>query len=179
MAPKQANNKKQSLPSISPFLNPGFQRPQEDLDMDWSMDSLQALASPSLCVTPASEHVPSPHAPLHNKGPNGKDRAASTMPSVLSYGEGQPAISSNWDGSHHALSIFGSEDTLEKDSEMIYNSLSRMRSFIKHHPNLMEREVKPVVEKLWRLINIIYTANWDTVPFSKDKNLTIRKCIGD
>jgi len=95
MAPKQANNKKQSLPFISPFLNPGFQRPQEDLDMDWSIDPPQAPASPSLCVTPASEHVPSPHAPLHNKGPNGKDRAASTAPLVLSYGEGQPAISSN------------------------------------------------------------------------------------
>ena len=143
------------------------------------MDPLQAPASPLLHVTPASEHVPSPHAPLHNKGPNGKDRAASTAPLVLSYSEGQPAISSNWDGSHHALSIFGSEDTLEKDSEMIYDSLSRMRSFIKHHLNPTEREVKPVVEKLWRLIDIIYTANWDTVPFSKDKNLTIRKCIGD
>ncbi|KAL9710067.1 hypothetical protein Ac2012v2_007129 [Leucoagaricus gongylophorus] len=179
MAPKQANNKKQLLPFVSPFLNPGFQRPQEDLDLDWSMDPLQAPASPLLHVTPASEHVPSPHAPLHNKGPNGKNRAASTAPLVLSYSEGQPAISSNWDGSHHALSIFGSEDTLEKDSEMIYDSLSRMRSFIKHHPNPTEREVKPVVEKLWRLIDIIYTANWDTVPFSKDKNLTIRKCIGD
>jgi len=179
MAPKQANNKKQSLPFVSPFLNPGFQRPQEDLDMDWSMDSPQALASPSLHVTSASEHVPSPHVPLHNKGPNDKDRAASTVSSVLSYGEGQPAISSNWDGSHHALSIFGSEDTLEKDSKMIHNSLSRMRSFIKYHPNPTEREVKPVVEKLWRLIDIIYTANWDTVPFSKDKNLTIRKCVRD
>ena len=179
MAPKQTNNKKQSLPFVSPFLSPGFQRPQEDLDMDWSMDPPQAPASPSLCVTPASEHVPSPHVPSHNKGSNGKNRADSTAPSVLSYGEGQPAISSNWDGSHHALSIFGSENTLTKDSEMIYNSLTRMRSFIKHHPNPMEKEITPVVEKLWRLINTIYTANWDTVSFSKDKNLTIRKCIGD
>ena len=143
------------------------------------MDPPQAPTSPSLHVTPASEHVPSPHAPLYNKSPNGKDRAASTVSSVLSYGEEQPAISGNWDGSHHALSIFGLEDTLEKDSEMIYDSLLRMRSFIKHYPNLMEREVKPIVEKLWKLIDIIYTANWDTVPFSKDKNLTIRKCIGD
>ena len=66
-----------------------------------------------------------------------------------------------------------------KDSEMIYNSLMRMRSFIKHHPNPTEREVKPVVEKLWKLIDTIYFANWDTVPFCKDKDLTIRKCIGD
>jgi len=44
---------------------------------------------------------------------------------------------------------------------MIYDSLSRMRSFIKHHPNPTEREVTPVVEKLWRLINTIYAAKWD------------------
>jgi len=179
MAPKQTNNKKQSLPFVSPLLSPGFQRPQEDLNMDWSIDPLQAPASPTLCVTPASEHIPSPHVPSHNKGSNGKNRADSTAPSVLSYGKGQPAISGNWDGSHYALSIFGSEDTLTKDSEMIYDSLTRMRSFIKHHLNPTEREVTPVVEKLWRLIDTIYAAKWDTVPFSKDKNLTIRKCIGD
>ena len=179
MAPKQTNNKKQLLPFVNPFLSPGFQRPQEDLDMDWSVDPPQAPTLPSLHVMPASEHVLSPHVPSYNKGSNGKNRAASTMPSVLSYGEGQPAISDNWDGSHHALSIFGSENTLTKDSEMIYNSLTRMRSFIKHHLNPMEREITSVVEKLWRLIDTIYAANWDTVSFSKDKNLTIRKCIGD
>jgi len=95
MVSKQANNKKQSLPFISPFLNPGLQRPQEDLDMDWSMDPPQAPASPMLRVTPASEHVPSPHVPLYNKGPNGKNRVASTAPLVLSYSKGQPAISGN------------------------------------------------------------------------------------
>ena len=179
MAPKQANNKKQSLPFVSPFLNPSLQRPQEDLDMDWSMDPPQAPASPMPRVTPASEHVPSPYVPLHNKGPNDKNKAASTVPLVLSYGKEQPAISGNWDGSHHALSIFGSENTLAKDSEMIYDSLTRMRSFIKHHPNPTEREVKPVVKKLWKLIDTIYSANWDTVPFCKNKDLTIRKYVGD
>ena len=126
--------------------------------MDWSMDTPQAPISPSLHVTPASEHVPSPHVPSHNKGSNGKNRADSTAPSVLSYGEGQPAISGNWNGSYHALSIFGLENTLAKDSEMIYNSLTRIRSFIKHHLNPIEREIIPVVEKLWRLINTIYAA---------------------
>jgi len=126
--------------------------------MDWSMDPSQALASPTPHVTPASEHTPSPHIPSHNKGSNSKNRADSTVPSVLSYSKGQPAISGNWDGSHHALSIFGSEDTLAKDSKMIYDSLTRMRSFIKHHLNPTEREVTPVVEKLWRLINTIYAA---------------------
>ena len=147
--------------------------------MDWSMDPPQAPASPSLCVTPASKHIPLPHVPSHNKGSNGKKRAESTAPSVLSYGEGQPAISRNWDGAHHVLSIFRSEDTLAKDSEMIYDSLKRLRSFVKHHLNPTERELTPVVEELWRLIDTIYTAKWDTLTFSKEKNLTIRKCIGD
>ena len=179
MAPKQTNNKKQSLPFVSPFLSPGFQRPQEDLDMNWSMDSPQAPASPLLRVTPASEHIPLPHVPSHNKGSNGKNRVESTMSSVLSYGKGQPAISRNWNGAHHVLSIFRSEDTLAKDSEMIYDSLTRLRSFVKHHPNPIERELTPVVEKLWRLIDTIYAAKWDTLTFNKEKNLTIRKCIGD
>jgi len=179
MAPKQTNNKKQSLPFVSLFLSPGFQRSQEDLDMDWSMDSPQAPASPLLCVTPASEHIPSPHVPSHNKGSNGKNRVESTAPLILSYGEEQPAISRNWNGAHHVLSIFRSEDTLAKDSEMIYDSLTRLRSFVKHHPNPTERELIPVVKKLWRLIDTIYAAKWDTLTFNKEKNLTIRKCIGD
>ena len=179
MAPKQTNNKKQLLPFVSPFLSPGFQRPQEDLGIDWSMDPAQAPALPSLRVTPASEHIPSPHVPLHNKGSNSKNRVESTVPLVLSYSEGQPAISCNWDGAHHALSIFRSEDTLAKYSEMIYDSLMRLRSFVKHHPNPTERELIPVVEKLWRLIDTIYTAKWNTLTFNKEKNLTIRKCVGD
>ena len=95
MAPKQTNNKKQSLPFVSPFLSPGFQRPQEDSDVDWSMDPSQAPTSPSLHVAPASEHVPSPHVPSHNKDSNSKNRAEPTMSLVLNYSEGQPAISHN------------------------------------------------------------------------------------
>jgi len=95
MAPKQTNNKKQLLPFASPFLSPGFQRLQEDSDMDWSMDPLQASASPSLRVVPTSEHVPSPYVPSHNKDSNDKNRAESTVLLVLNNGERQPAISHN------------------------------------------------------------------------------------
>ena len=139
------------------------------------MDPPQAPASPSLRVAPASKHVPSPHVPSHNKDSNGKNRAESTVPLVLNYGEGQPAISCNWDGAHHALSIFGTENTLAKDSKMMYDSIMRLRSFIKHHP--MERELSPVVEMLWKLFDTIYSAKWDTLIFNKEKNLTIRKCV--
>ena len=74
MKPKQSNNKKQLLPFVSPFLSPGFQRPQEDSEMDWSMDTPQAPASPLPHVPPASEHIPLPHVPLHNMGSNGKEQ---------------------------------------------------------------------------------------------------------
>jgi len=182
MAPKQTNNKKQLLLFVSPFLSPGFQRLQENSDMDWSMNPPQAPVSPSLRVAPASEHVPLPHVPSHNKDSNGKNRAESTTSLILNYSEGQPAISHNWDGAYHALSIFGTEDTLVKDSEMMFNSIVRLKSFIKYHPvdkSPMERELVPIVEFLWKLFNTIYSAKWDTLIFNKEKNLTIRKCIGE
>ena len=182
MAPKQTNNKKQSLPFVSPFLSPGFQRLQEDSDMDWSMDPPQAPASHSLCVAPVSEHVPLPYVPSHNKDSNSKNRAESTAPLVLNYGEGQLAISCNWDRAHHALSIFRTEDTLTKDSKMMFDSIVRLRSFIKHHlvdKSPIERKLVPVVEFLWKLFDTIYSAKWDTLIFNKEKNLTIRKCVGE
>ena len=79
--------------------------------MDWSADIPEAPASLSPHVPPASEHVSSPHIPLHNTGLNSKNRAESAAPSLLDYGEGQPAIASSWDGAHQVLSIFGTEDT--------------------------------------------------------------------
>ena len=150
--------------------------------MDWSMDPPQAPASPSLRIALASEHVPSPHVPSYDKDSNSKNRAESTVPLVLNYGEGQLAISRNWDGAHHALSIFGTENTLTKDSEMMYDSIVRLRSFIKHHPvdkSLIEKELSSVVEMLWKLFNTIYSAKWNTLIFNKEKNLTIRKCVGE
>jgi len=123
MKPKQSNNKKQLSPFVSPFLSPGFQRPQEDADMDWSTDLPQALASPPPHVPSASEHVLSPHAPLHNMGSNSKNRAVPAVPSILNYGEGQPMVISTWDGAHHALSIFGMGDTVLKDTKSMFESI--------------------------------------------------------
>jgi len=59
------------------------------------MDPSQAPASPSLHVASASEHIPLPHVPSHNKDSNDKNRAESTALLVLNYGEGQPVISRN------------------------------------------------------------------------------------
>ena len=161
MAPKQTNNKKQLLPFISPFLSSGFQRSQEDSDIDWSIDSSQAPALPFLHVASASEHIPLSYVPSHNKDSNSKNRAESTTPLVLNYSKGQPAISCNWDGAHHVLSIFGTENTLIKDSEMIFDSIVRLRSFIKHYPvdkSPMERELLSVIKYLWKLFDTIYSA---------------------
>jgi len=43
----------------------------------------------------------------------------------------------------------------------------------------MERELSPVVEMLWKLFDTIYSAKWDTLIFNKEKNLTIRKYVGE
>ena len=179
---KQTNNKKQLSSFVSPFLSSGFQRPQEDIDIDWSIDTPQAPVSPSLDVPPASEHISLPHALLHNMGSNGKSRAESAAPSVLDYGEGQPLITSSWDRAHQALSIFGTKDTIFKDAKMIFNSIRRLRSYIKHHPVDKvppKREFVPVVKYFWKLIDTIYVAKWDSLIFDKEKTLTIRKCVGE
>ena len=102
--------------------------------MDWSADIPEAPASPSPHVPPASEHVSLPHVPLHNMGSNSKNRAESAAPSLLDYREGQLAIASSWNGAYQVVSIFGTEDTHFKDSEMIHKSIKRIRIYIKHHP---------------------------------------------
>ena len=182
MKPKQSNNKKQLSPFVSPFLSPGFQRPQEDLEMDWSMDTPQAPASPLLHVPPASEHVPLPHVLLYNMGSNGKNRTEPAKFSILDYGEGQPAVASAWDRAHHALSIFGMGNTILKDTESMYESIRRMRNYIKHYPVdkvTIGNEFTLVVEQLWKLFDNIYVAKWDSLIFNREKTLTIRKYVGE
>ena len=180
MKPKQSNNKKQLSPFVSPFLSPGFQRPQEDSEMDWSMDAPQAPASPLPHVPPASEHIPSSHVLLYNMGSNGKNRAEPAEPSVLDYSEGQPVVASAWDGAHHVLSIFSMGDMVLKDAKSMYESIKRMRNYIKHHPVdkvTIGNEFTPVVEQLWKLFDNIYAAKWDSLIFNREKTLTIRKCV--
>ena len=43
----------------------------------------------------------------------------------------------------------------------------------------IERELSPIVKMLWKLFDTIYSAKWDTLIFNKEKNLTIRKCVGE
>ena len=180
MKSKQTNNTKLLLSFISPFLSPGLQWPQEDSDIDWSMDISEAPTSPLPHVPPVSEHMSSPHVPLHNTGSNGKNRAESAAPSLLNYGEGQLAIASSWDRAHYALLIFGTEDTQTKDSEMILKSIKRIGTYIKHHPvdkTPPKGDFILVIRNLWKLIDTIYSAKWNLLIFDKEKSLTIRKCV--
>jgi len=103
MKPKQSNNKKQLLSFVSPFS-----------------------ALPLLYVPFVSEHIPSPHVPLHNMGSNSKNRAESAEPSVLDYDEGQLMVASAWNGAHHALSIFGTRDMVLKDAESIHQKNEKL-----------------------------------------------------
>ena len=43
----------------------------------------------------------------------------------------------------------------------------------------MERELSPIVKMLWKLFDTIYSVKCDTLIFNKEKNLTIRKCVGE
>jgi len=148
--------------------------------MDWSMDISEAPISLSLHIPLASKHMSSPHVPLHNTGSNSKNRAESTAPSLLDYGEDQLAIASFWDRAHHALLIFGTENTQTKDSEMILKSIKRIGTYIKHHPvdkAPPKGDFILVIRNLWKLIDTIYSAKWDLLIFNKEKSLTIRKCV--
>ena len=64
----------------------------------------------------------------------------------------------------------------------MFYSLERLRKYIKYNPadgGPTKRELEPIVEYLWKLIDTTYAAKWDTLVFNKEKNLTIRKCIED
>ena len=180
---KQFNNKKPLSPFVNLFLSPSLQRPQEDSDIDWSIDIPDAPVLLSLHVLPTSEYMLSPHVLshvlLHNTGSNGKNRAESTT-SVLDYSKDQPAIANSWDRVHQVLSIFRTEDSLTKNTEMIYKSVKRIGTYIKHHlvdKGPIKRDFLLVVKNLWRLIDTIYIIKWDLLIFDKEIFLTIKKCI--
>ena len=64
-------------------------------------------------VPPASEHMSSLLAPLHNVDPSSKSRVESSVSTsnLLDYSSDQPVIPNHWDGSFYVLSIFSTEKT--------------------------------------------------------------------
>jgi len=117
------------------FCNPSHSSPRDDLSMNWSKDISEAQSSPTQCASPAGEHVSSPQVPSSNRDSMKRSRAESNNsgPSVLNYSNNQPSITSSWDGAHHALSIFGAQETTAIDATNITQSISRMIDYFKHN----------------------------------------------
>ena len=175
---KQSNNKKMSSPFVSPFLSPGFQRPQDDSSMDWSVDVPTVPTSPPLCVPPAGEYVSLPHVLLPNMGSSGKNKAESdnSGPSLLDYSNNQPVIVSSWNRAFHVVSIFRTENSGSEDAANILKSIKQISSYISNHPvnkKLPVGEFVPVIKSLCKLIETIYTSKWDLLIFDKKVSLTI------
>ena len=145
--------------------------------MDWSAHDTPSLPAP--CASPASEHVVSPQVPLANRDPSERSRIEHPSPFVLNYSNNQPSIVTSWDEAHHALSIFGTQETSAIDAANITQSISRMIDYFKHNPadkNPPAGEFAEVVKALWGLIAMIYTSRWDLLPI-EDKS--IRKLVGE
>ena len=158
----------------SVFAQPGQQVPRDNSSMDWSEDIHEVQASPTLHVPPVRENVSSPHAPLHNRDAKGKGRTDSndSGPSLLNYGRIQPAIPSSWDGAHHALSIFDTDQSAEIDATNMAQSLSRVVEYIVNNPadkKVPTREFENVVKGFWSLMSAIYASKWDLLPVENGK----------
>ena len=80
---------------------------------------------------------------------------------------------SSWDGAHHALSVFRTDETNEVDAINIAKSISRIVEYIKNNPadkKLPAREFEQVTKGFWNLITAIYSSKWDLLPCEDGKN---------
>ena len=164
------------------FMKPGLQVPRDELLMDWSEDTPEVQSSPTPRVSPAGENVSSPHALLYNRDVKGKRRTDSidSSPLLLNYGRNQPLILSSWDGAHHALSIFGTDETSEIDAINMVQSILRIIDYIKNNPvdkKSPAREFEQVTKGFWNLISAIYSSRWDLLPVEDGKNF--RALVGE
>ena len=117
------------------FMSPRSQEPRNKSLMDWSEDIPEVQSTPSSYIFPTGRNTSSPHAPLHNRDVKGKERTDSidSSLSLLNYGRIQPAILSSWDGAHHTLSIFGTDQTVEIDATNMAQLITRIIKFIKNN----------------------------------------------
>jgi len=157
------------------FMKPGLQGHRDESSMDWSEDIPEVQSPPTPYVSPAGENVSSPHALLYNRDVKGKRRTDSidSGPLVLNYGGNQPLLPSSWDGAHHTLSIFGTDETSEIDAINMARSISRIVDYIKNNPadkKSPAREFKQVTKGFWNLIQAIYSSRWDLLPVEDGKN---------
>ena len=116
----------------------------------------------------------SPRTPLYNRDAKGKGRMDSidSGPLLLNYGRIQPSILSSWNKAHHALSIFGTDQTAEIDTTNIAQSITRIINFIKNNPvdkKVPAKEFEHVTKGFWNLISAIYSLRWDLLPIEDGK----------
>ena len=91
----------------------------------------------------------SPHAPSINRDAKEKRRMnpIDSDPSLLNYSGIQPAMPSSWDGAHHTLSVFRTDEINEVDAINMAKSISRIVEYIKNNladKKLPAREFKQV-----------------------------------
>jgi len=157
------------------LVNPGPQVPGDDSLMDWSTDIPEVQFSPTPHGPPAGGNVLSPRAPLHNRDVKGKRRTnlIDSNPSLLNYGGIQPVMPSSWDGAHHALSVFGTDETNEVNAINMAKLISRIVEYIKNNPadkKLPAREFEQVMKGFWNLITAVYSSKWDLLSCEDRKN---------
>ena len=160
MKSKHSSNKKSFTLYTNPFSN---LKGPVNTAMDWSADTHTPTSLPP-CVSPAGEHVPLPHVSLLQ----GSEADNSTINSnvktiVLNCGNNQftELSLSLWDGSHQALLIFRSENSIITDTTNIESSLRRITTYISQHPITSPQapeELNNIVKIMWNLINTIYTS---------------------
>ena len=143
------------------FMKPRLQESGDESLMDWNKDIPEVQSSPTLYISPVGENVLSPCALLHNRDARGKRRAEliDSGPSLLNYGGKQPLIPSSWNGVHHALSIFGTDETSEIDAINMAQSISRIIDYIKSSladKKLPIKDFEQVTKSFWSLITAIY-----------------------
>jgi len=151
--------------------------------MDWSCDT-PPITMPSPCVPPAG-HMSLPHVPLPQGGSSGSNvsETSSFRPGLLNYGNGQPTDLSSWDGACQALSLFGSQETLNQDVKNMQISLERLTNHIKNFPVSLNSNRKPsgeyipIIKGLCNLINMTFYSRWNYFVFDIEKCLTINKSI--
>ena len=156
------------------FTNPSLQESRDESSMDWSEDIPEVQSSPVPHVSPAGENMLSPCVPLPNRNMRGKRRAelSNSGPSLLNYGKMQPSILSFWDGAHHTLSIFRTDETSKIDATNMAQLISRIINYIKS--NLADKkqpavDFAQVMKSFWSLITAIYSSRWDLLPIEDGK----------
>ena len=164
------------------FVKPRLQEPRDESSTDWSKDIPEVQSSPTPRVSPVGENVSSPRALLHNRDAKGKRRTESidSGPSLLNYGRKQLSIPSSWNGAHHTLSIFGTNEMSEIDAINMAQSISRIINYIKSSPvdkKSPAKEFEQVTKDFWNLITAIYSSRWNLLSVEDGK--TFRALIGE